>query len=84
MTIEANLAETDFLGFTFNLAIKKYFLFWKANNALLYINVFSNHPLKIIKQLPKMINNRISDLFCNKEEFNKVNYVNELALKDIG
>ena len=33
---------------------------------------FSNHLPIIIKQLPKMINKRISDLSCNKGEFDKV------------
>ena len=72
ITIETNLIETDFLDVTFNLATKKYFPFRKANNTPLFINVFSNHPPTIIKQLPKMINKRISDLSCNKEEFDKV------------
>ena len=55
ITIETNLIETDFLDVTFNLATNKYFLFRKANNTPLYINVFSNH-LPTIKQLPKFIN----------------------------
>ena len=63
---------------------KKYFPFRNANNAPLYINAFSNHPPTIIKQLPKMINKRISDLSCNKEEFDKVKSVYKSALKDNG
>ena len=45
----------------------------------LYIN-----PLTIIKQLAKMINMRISDLPCNKEDFDKVKSAYESALKDSG
>ena len=71
ITIETNLIETDFLDFTFKLATKKYFPFRKANNTQVYINSFSNYPPTIIKQLPKMINKRILDLSCNKEEFEK-------------
>ena len=70
ITIETNLIETDFLDVTFNLATKKYFPFRKANNTPLYINAFSNHPPTTIKQLPKMISKRISDLSCNKEQLN--------------
>ena len=70
ITIDTNLIETDFLDVTFNLATKKYFPFRKANNTPLYINAFSNHPPITIKQLPKMISKRISDLSCNKEQFN--------------
>ena len=84
ITIETNLIETDFLDVTFNLATKKYFPFRKANNTPLYINAFSNHPSTIIKQLPKMINKKISELSCNKEEFDKVKSGYESALKDSG
>ena len=66
----AGTNETVFFDVTFTLATKKkYFSFWIANNAPLYNNAFSNHPLTIIKQLPKMVSKRISDWSCNKEEF---------------
>ena len=66
ITIETNLIETNFLDVTFNLATKKYFPFRKANNIPLYINAFSSHSPTIIKQLPKIISKRISDLSRNK------------------
>ena len=84
ITIETTLIDTDFLDVTFILATKKYFPFRKANNTPLYINAFSNHPSTIIKQLPKMINKKISELSCNKEEFDKVKSGYESALKDSG
>ena len=84
ITIEANLIETDFLDVTFNLAMTKYFPLRKANNIPLYISPFYNHTPTIIKQLPKVINKRISDLSCDKEEFDKVKSVYESALKDSG
>ena len=70
--IEINLNETHFLDITFNLATKKYFSFPKANNTPLYINALCKHSPTIIKQLPKMISKKISDLSRNKEEFDKV------------
>ena len=84
ITIKTDLIETDFLDVTFNLATKKYFPFRKASNTPLYINVVSNYPPTIIKQLPKMINRKISDLSCNKEKFDKVKFVYKPALKDSG
>ena len=78
------LSKHIFLDVTFNLATKKYFPFRKAINTPLYINAFSNSQPTIIKQLPKMINKRISDLSCNKEEFDKVKPVSESVLKDSG
>ena len=69
--IDTNLIETDFLDVTFNLATGKFFPYRKPNNIPLYINVKSNHPPSIIKYFPKMINKRLSDLSCNKEDFDK-------------
>ena len=77
ITIKTNLIETDFLDVTFNFETKKYFPFRKANNTPLCINTFSNDSPTSIKQLPKMINKRNSDLSCNKEEFDKVKFVYE-------
>ena len=57
-----NLIETDYLDVTFNLATGKFFPFRKPKNVPLYINAKSNHPLTIIKDLPKMINKRLSEL----------------------
>ena len=82
ITIETNLIKTDFLDVTFNLPTKKYFPFRKANNTPLYINAFFNNPPTVIKQLSKMVSKRISDLSCNKEEFDKIKSVYESALKD--
>ena len=50
----------------------------------LYINVKSNHPPSIIKDLPKMINKRLSDLSCNKEEFDKAKPLYEKSLHESG
>ena len=67
ITIETNIIETDFLDVTFNLLTGKYFLFRKVNNKPLYRNAKSNHPHTIIKELPKMIIQRLSELSCNQE-----------------
>ena len=71
ITIDANLIETDFLHVTFNLLTRKYFPFRKVNSKPLHIHAKSNHPHTIIKQLPKMINERLPELSCNEEKFNK-------------
>ena len=59
------------------------FLFKRLTIHTLHQCIF-NHPPTIIKQLPKTINKRISDLSCNKEEFGKVKSVYETALKVSG
>ena len=84
IAIETNLAETDFLDVTLNLEIGKYLPYRKPNSDPLYINVKSNHPPTIIKDLPKMINKGLSDLSCNEDEFKKAKPLYENALKESG
>ena len=70
ITIETNLAKTDFLDVTFNLSTRKYYPYNKTSNSSLYIHAKSNHLPSIVKQLPKMVNKRISDLSCDESAFN--------------
>ena len=84
ITIKTDVMEKDCLVLTFNIGTKKYFPIRQANNRPFYIDAFSNHLPTIIQQFPKMINKRISDLSCTKEELNKVKSVYESALKDNG
>ena len=80
----SNLKVTDFLDVTLNLNDGSYSPFRKPNNNLLYINKNSNHPPNIIKQIPVMINNRISSISSNKHQFDKSKQVYEDALKASG
>ena len=71
------LIETGFLDITFNLPTGKYFPCCKLNNNPLYINIHSNHPSTIKKELP-----RISKPFCNRKQFDKANEIFEKALNE--
>ena len=71
ITTEVGIVRTDFLDLTLDLKSGKYSPFRKPNNQPLYINVLSNHPLVIKKQLPSMISTRLSGLSCNREEFDR-------------
>ena len=88
ITVDTNLVETDFLDVTFNLSTPKYYPYNKANNAPLYIYANSNHPFSIVKQLPKMVNKRMSDLSCDEAKhlitFDNAKVTYELALKHSG
>ena len=84
ITIDTNLIETNFLDVTFSLATGKFFSFRKPNNVPLYINVKSNHPLTVIKDLPKIINKRLSELSFNKDEFNKLKLLYKKSLQESG
>ena len=84
ITIETTLFETDFLDVAFNLATGKLFPFRKPNNQPRYINSKSNHPPNILRDLPNMINKRLSDLSCNKEEYEKPKPLYETPLNESG
>ena len=59
--VTTNLVETEFRDVTFNLSTGKYYPYIKLNSAPLYIHAMSNHHPSIVKQLRKMVNERISD-----------------------
>ena len=54
------------------------------NDALLFINKNSNHPPQIIKELPKIINDRLSRNSSNADIFNSSKEEYETALKNSG
>ena len=82
ITYGTNLTETDFLDVTFSLETSKFFPFRKPNNVPLYINVKANHRSTIIKDLSKMINKRLSELSCEKGEFDKEKLLYEKSLQE--
>ena len=84
ITIKTSLSSTDFLDVTLDLRREKYYPYRKPNNKLSYINARSNHPPTIIKDLPIMVNKIISDLSCDKDEFDKAKDDYELALRKTG
>ena len=84
ITIQAGLDQVNFLDVTLDIRSGKFWPYSKPNNLPLYINKDSNHPPSIIKQLPSMIEKRISDLSCNKEEFEKAKEGYNKALEESG
>ena len=71
ITIEANLIQTNFLDVTLNIKTEKHWPFRKPNDQPLYININSNHPPSIKRALPNMISNKLSELSCNLDNFQK-------------
>ena len=81
ITSAFNLDQVDFLDLTLNITTKKYWPYRKPNNQPLYIHQESNHPPAIKKEIPKMINNRLSKISCNAEEFDKSKEIYQKALE---
>ena len=69
---------------TFNLINRSYKPYKNPIETLLYINKNSNHPLQMIKKLPKAISDRLCRNSSNVEIFHasKIDY--ETALKNSG
>ena len=65
-----NLKTVVFLYVHLHLVNNTYQPYPKPNNEPVYINKQSNHPRNILKELPKAINKRFSDISCNENVFN--------------
>ena len=83
ITIKMNLKTVNFLDVRFDLVNNTYQPYRKLNNEPIYIKR-SNHPPNILKELPKAINKRISDISCNENVFNNAKITYEKALKNSG
>ena len=69
--IECNVKVVNYSDVTFNLNGGTYWPYQKPDNIIQYIHIESNHPPNIIKQIPKTIEKRLSQLSSNEEIFNE-------------
>ena len=69
--VECNMKKVNYLDVTFNLNDDTYQPYQKPDNIIQRIHVESNHPPNIIKQIPKTIEKRLSQLSFNEEIFNE-------------
>ena len=72
ITISVGLKSTDFLDILLDLENEKFYPYKKPNDTPLYVHRGSNHPVNILKQVPKMTSRRLSKLSSNQEEFDRV------------
>ena len=84
VTGDANKKIVQFLDVELNLSENTYKPFIKPNDTPLYVNVKSNHPSCITKNIPEAINKRLSALSSNKDMFNSVSQLYQDALKMAG
>ena len=82
--IELSSQSVDFLDVTMNLQNDTYQPFRKENAKEMYVNFNSNHPFNIKKEIPKMIQKRLSSLSKTKEIFESTKTPYENALKNSG
>ena len=67
-----------------SLEKNEYRPFRKPNDFPVYIDAKSNHPPAIIKQIPSMINQRLSNLSSNQKIFDEEKSLYVMALKNSG
>ena len=84
ITIEANKKTVNFLDVTLNLSDGKYMAYTKPGNIPLYVNKKSNHPPRIIENIPKSINKRLSEISIDEHSFNEAAPLYQKALDDSG
>ena len=84
LEIDCNLKTVNYLDVTFDLTTGNYKPFRKPNDETLYIHAKSNHPSNIIKQLPKSIETRLSNLSSTKEIFSEASRHYQQALDKSG
>ena len=84
ITIEANKKRVEFLDVYFDLEKEEYGPYLKPNGAPIYVNAKSNHPPKILENIPKGVNRRLSSISANKEVFDQAAPLYQEALRKAG
>ena len=69
ITIDMGPQKVEFLDVILDLSAQNYGPYRKPNSTPRYINVQSNHPQTVLKQIPLSINKRLSKISSSKEKF---------------
>ena len=84
VTIDEPSTTTDFLDVTLDLATNTHRPFRKTNASTRYVSLRSNHPPYIKRELPNMIQKRLSLLSKSADEFGSTKQPYQDALKNSG
>ena len=79
-----NSKVVNFLDVTLDLTNESHKPYRKPNDRPLYVHVESNHPQSVIKQIPKGINKRLSNISSSKEHFDRAAPAYQKALDESG
>ena len=82
ITIASAGHSVDFLDVNMNLENGVHRPYRKPNSRILYIDARSNHPPNIIKNIPKMVEKRLTELSSNEEVFEEAKGDYEKALRE--
>ena len=84
LVIQCNMKTVDYLDVTFNLEDGSFRPYRKPDDETKYINVDSDHPPNIIKQLPISIEKRLSTISSSEVIFDQCKPHYQEALKKSG
>ena len=81
ITIQANKKKVQFLDVYLDLEKGEYGPYLKPNDHPVYVHAGSNHPPKVLENIPKGINRRLSRISATKEIFEAAAPVYQAALE---
>ena len=84
ITIEANLKIANFLDITLDLSTGVYKPYMKENDHPVYVNMKSNHPPLVLKNIPMGVSNRLNRISSSKEVFDAAKTPYQEALTKSG
>ena len=84
ITIDANKKRVEFLDIYMDLEQEEFGPFLKPNDTPIYVDAGSNHPPKVIENIPKGINRRLSTISATKQIFENAAPVYQAALEKSG
>ena len=84
ITAIVNSKIAHFLDVTLNLIDGTHKVYNKPQNTLQYVNKRSNHPPKVIENIPASINKRLTQLSSNKKMFDNATNIYQDAITKSG
>ena len=84
ITIEANKKRVEFLDVYLDLEKEEYGPYLKPSDTPIYVSAGSNHPPKVLENIPKGVNKRLSTISSSQAIFEKAAPVYQNALEKAG
>ena len=84
ITVITNKQSANFLDINFDSRTGEYKPYIKPNDTPIYVHSQSNHPKKVLENIPKGVNDRLNRISSNKDIFEAATPLYEEALRKSG
>ena len=84
ITVIANVHSVNFLDVNLDLSNGEYKAFMKPNDSPIYVHSQSNHPKKVLENIPLAVNDRLNRISSNKSVFDAAAPPYQEALRKSG